>query len=232
MIEDDHELLPRIVEFVGLAENMSRRTILDEFTAEYEDWAIQACISKLVAKGKLVPLSNWDGHYRVAAHLKPIRKPTDHTNLGANSPAQKPKSEEVVVTSETGGQKGRKPARFELIPPEALEKVARAYGYGAEKYSDDNWRKGYDWSLSYGAMQRHLNAFWAGEDTDESGHPHLAHAAFHVLTLLVYSTQDHYRQFDDRPRPPEPARQWVSPVARAFEQLQKGLQRINDEGIS
>lgn len=65
---------------------------------------------------------------------------------------------------------------------------------------EDNWRLGYDWSLSYDALQRHLNAFWSGEDLDpESGLPHLAHAAFHVNALLVYSNRVFYDQFDDRP---------------------------------
>jgi hypothetical protein len=43
------------------------------------------------------------------------------------------------------------------------------------------------WSRVYDAVQRHLNAFWAGEDVDqESSLCHLAHAAFGLLTLLEY----------------------------------------------
>lgn len=95
---------------------------------------------------------------------------------------------EVRATDpDTGGQKGRKGARFDLIPPRALEQVAEVFGHGAEKYEDWNWRKGYPWSWSYASLQRHLSAFWGGETMDpESGMPHVAHAAWHCLVLLTF----------------------------------------------
>lgn len=106
--------------------------------------------------------------------------------------------EEVRITNAvTGAQKGRKDQRFELIPMDALGKIAEIYNFGSKKYEDHNWRKGYDWSLSYGAMMRHLGAFWEGEDTDpESGLPHMAHAGWHCLTLLTFM-QEH-PELDDR----------------------------------
>lgn len=107
---------------------------------------------------------------------------------------------EVRVTDPvTGGEKGQKAEQYSLIPTEALAHVARVYAYGAAKYDRDNWRKGYAWHLSYDAMQRHLNAFWGGEDLDpESGLPHLAHAVFHCMALLVYTGSDQYKDKDDR----------------------------------
>jgi hypothetical protein len=58
---------------------------------------------------------------------------------------------------------------------------------GATKYAPYNWRRGYDWSLSYGAMQRHLAAFWNGEDRDaESKLYHLAHARWHTGVLIEF----------------------------------------------
>jgi hypothetical protein len=105
--------------------------------------------------------------------------------------------EEVRVTSSTGGQKGKKLARFDLLPPEALRQVAELYGKGAEKYDDHNWRRGYDWSLSFGAMMRHAWAFWNGEEIDpETGCPHLTSVIFHALSLLTF--MDEQRGFDDR----------------------------------
>jgi len=107
------------------------------------------------------------------------------------------KSSEVRKTSKTGGQKGVKPEQYGLIPVAALRDVARVYGYGATKYAENNWRKGYSWRWTYDAMQRHLNAFWEGECLDpESGLPHLAHAAFHCLSLMTFCREQ--KRFDDR----------------------------------
>lgn len=109
--------------------------------------------------------------------------------------------EEVRVTSSTGGQKGSKGARYDLIPTAPLEALARHYGKGAAKYDQvngrDNWRNGYEWSLSYAALQRHLAAFWGGEDVDEeTGSAHLVAAAWHAFTLLEF--MEHYPDLDDR----------------------------------
>lgn len=98
-----------------------------------------------------------------------------------------PTSEVRMKDLTTGGEKGVKAERFDLIPVWPLEEVARAYGYGLSKYGESNWMKGYKWGYSYGACQRHLNAFWRGEDHDkESGLMHLAHAAWHCLALMWF----------------------------------------------
>jgi hypothetical protein len=108
-------------------------------------------------------------------------------------------AERVVTDPTTGGRKGKKPEEYALIPVGALAEIAKVYGFGARKYEPNNWRKGYAWSLSYSAMQRHLNAFWGGEETDpESKLPHLAHAAFHMMSLLTWSSDDKYKSLDDR----------------------------------
>jgi alpha-ketoglutarate-dependent taurine dioxygenase len=104
---------------------------------------------------------------------------------------------EVRTTSSTGGEKGMKPERYDLIPVEALASVARLYGEGAKKYSEHNWRKGYEWSKSYAALNRHLAEFWKGVDIDpETGQPHLAAVVFHAFTLLTFMEEQ--RDFDDR----------------------------------
>lgn len=109
-------------------------------------------------------------------------------------------SEEVRTTSSTGGQKGVKAERYDLLPKPGLDAIARVYAFGAEKYADHNWRKGYEWGKSYSALMRHMTAFWEGETNDpESGLPHIAHAGFHVLTLLTWlSEQGEGGEFDDR----------------------------------
>jgi Domain of unknown function (DUF5664)/Domain of unknown function (DUF4406) len=98
---------------------------------------------------------------------------------------------EERVTSATGGQKGRKLAELGGIDPQALLTLAEISGMGARKYSAFNYLLGYDWSLSFNAMQRHMLTFWAGQDNDdESGLPHVAHAAWHCLALLAFLQRD------------------------------------------
>jgi len=96
-------------------------------------------------------------------------------------------AERLITDPDTGGQKGQKPERYSLIPAEALAEVARVYGFGASKYEDNNWRKGYAWSLSLDALGRHIEAFRMGQSQDpESGLHHLAHAVFHLMTLMTF----------------------------------------------
>ena len=99
----------------------------------------------------------------------------------------------------TGGEKGRKLAEYALIPPGPLADVAKVYGMGAKKYAPRNWEQGYDWSLSFSALQRHAWLHWSGEDLDpESGLPHLAHVVFHCFSMLEWAST--HPELDDRPR--------------------------------
>lgn len=108
-------------------------------------------------------------------------------------------ADEVRITSETGGQKGSKPARFDLIPPHQLWRLAEHYGFGAAKYSDDNYRKGYDWKLSIAALERHLSLFKQGEDYDEeTGSLHIIAVAWHAFTLAEFF--DTHPEYDTRLR--------------------------------
>lgn len=107
-------------------------------------------------------------------------------------------TEQRVVDPDTGGEKGMKDVRIHAIPWEGLAELGRVYAFGEEKYADYNFRKGYKWSLSFDALQRHLWSWWAGEDTDpESGHHHLAHVTWHGFTLLLFAITG--KGNDDRP---------------------------------
>lgn len=102
-----------------------------------------------------------------------------------------------VVDPVTGGEKGSKQCQIGAMDPMALMQVGMVAGFGTEKYARYNFAKGYRWSLSFDAMQRHLLAFWNGENIDpESKLPHLAHACWHCLTLMTFSLRG--RGTDDR----------------------------------
>lgn len=82
--------------------------------------------------------------------------------------------------------------RFDLLPPDALEEIAKSFTYGAEKYEERNWEKtGFDWHRLYSAAQRHLNSFWSGENDDkESKCNHLACACANIMMLLSHSLRN------------------------------------------
>lgn len=90
--------------------------------------------------------------------------------------------------------------RTDLIPPECIEAVAWIYTFGAKKYDDNNWRKGMKFSRVYGAVQRHLLAWYRGEDNDpETGKSHMWHAMWGCITLAYYMLYySVYKKFDDR----------------------------------
>jgi len=117
-------------------------------------------------------------------------------------------SGEVRVTDPTtGGQKGSKLAEFAMIPPKPLWELAEHFGKGAQKYSSNNWCKGYKWSYSYSALQRHLNQFWSGEDIDpETNSKHMIAAAWHCLALAWF--MDNRKSLDNRPTMENMEKEW------------------------
>jgi hypothetical protein len=75
---------------------------------------------------------------------------------------------------------------YGLLPPLALEEVAKVLTVGAQKYSRENWRFVDDGPRRYfDALQRHVWAWKRGETLDpETGLSHLAHAGCCLMFLL------------------------------------------------
>ena len=117
---------------------------------------------------------------------------------------KKRKCQEVEEVVETGGRKndGGK-LRYDLDSVPATRQRVEVLTHGAEKYGDRNWEQGIKYSRIYAALQRHLTAFWDGEDTDqESGLSHLAHASCELMFLQHFVTESdnpEYAELDDRP---------------------------------
>lgn len=111
-------------------------------------------------------------------------------------------AETRVVDPTTGGAKGQKLARFDMIPPDVLIELAEHFGKGEAKYpSDDtglpNWQRGYNWRLSVAALNRHIKQFEDGEDADvETGSSHLIAAMWHLIALRWF--QKHSKGTDYR----------------------------------
>lgn len=110
-------------------------------------------------------------------------------------------SDHVNVAQTTGIKHDTGKLPLHLVPIEAIEEVAKVLAFGADKYTDWNWAKGFKWSRLYSASLRHLYAHMRGEDKDpETGLSHLAHCACNLL-FLVYHEQHKLGQDDRHPRP-------------------------------
>ena len=90
--------------------------------------------------------------------------------------------------------------RMELLPPNALEEIAKVFTFGANKYEEWNYIKGEGLSYSrvYGAALRHLNAWYKGELTDkETNESHLAHAGCCIMMLMEL---EKFKNKNDKPK--------------------------------
>lgn len=89
-------------------------------------------------------------------------------------------------------------ARIDLIAPEMLFGTADILAFGAAKYSERNWEKGMSWSRPFGALMRHMWAWWSGEQIDpETGKSHLWHASCCLMFLIAFEARK--SGTDDRP---------------------------------
>jgi len=87
---------------------------------------------------------------------------------------------------------------YDLIAPELLEATADVLKFGATKYGPRNWERGMLWSRPFGALMRHMWAWWRGESIDEeTGKSHLHHAACCLMFLIAY--EERKIGEDDRP---------------------------------
>ncbi len=75
--------------------------------------------------------------------------------------------------------------RFDLIPPSALIRLAGVYERGAEKYGDNNWRKGMPFSRFVDSATRHLMQWRFNEENDfPQDEDHLAQAVWNLMAIM------------------------------------------------
>jgi len=88
-----------------------------------------------------------------------------------------------------------------LVPPVATHYLALAFKDGAVKYGPYNWREHMvSASVYYGAMRRHMDAWWDGEDVS---HDALVHHLGHVMACcaILLDAESVGKLNDDRPLP-------------------------------
>lgn len=84
--------------------------------------------------------------------------------------------------------------RFDLITPFGLERLARWYELGAQKYSDRNWEKGIPFSRYFDSAMRHMNKYMMGMKDED----HLAAACWNLLAIMHHE-QLGEKHLDDLP---------------------------------
>ena len=91
--------------------------------------------------------------------------------------------EPITTTNEAKHDQGK--VRPTLVPSSLVLAVAKIREYGCEKYHDpDNWKQ-VEPQRYRDALYRHLLAYFNGEELDEeSGLPHLHHAACNIAFLI------------------------------------------------
>lgn len=76
-------------------------------------------------------------------------------------------------------------AQWHLLPIEQVSKIVDVLTHGAQKYGPENWKNLADFeNRYYAAAMRHLVAWRSGEQFDESGLSHLAHATTNLVFLM------------------------------------------------
>lgn len=103
------------------------------------------------------------------------------------------------MTKSEGRKDDSEKLRYDLIPASTLHALATILTFGATKYGDRNWEKGLAWGRVFGALMRHLWAWWNGENVDlETRKSHLWHAQCCLSFLIEYETS--HPKLDDRPK--------------------------------
>ena len=116
------------------------------------------------------------------------QSPTER--LASDSKAGRPKgNSRKIVTHTDGGKREHIPERYDLLPERALRLVAKAFGEGAEKYGDNNWRKLPDKVILNHALS-HVVQYMCGDRSE----PHMSHAAANLLMLANKEVEDEGRE--------------------------------------
>lgn len=85
-----------------------------------------------------------------------------------------------------------------LLSWPAIKEIVKVLEFGAKKYSAWNWSNGLSFTQTFESMQRHLLAWYTGEDKDpETGLSHMAHVLCNAMFLMHFILFKTGR--DDRP---------------------------------
>src|SRR5688572_11453995 len=87
--------------------------------------------------------------------------------------------QDEIITNSAGGKQSKVSGRFDLLPPHALDRIARILEAGAEKYGEWNWRNIPSKDHLNHAIN-HLFKYIADDQSED----HLGNAGCRILFLL------------------------------------------------
>ena len=74
--------------------------------------------------------------------------------------------------------------RYDLLPPEAIEAIAKRFEYGAKLHGENNYQLGIPNSSFFDSALRHLFQAMAGDESED----HLAASATNIC-MLIYNRE-------------------------------------------
>lgn len=160
---------------------------LDELEQERRQYRAQNPMPPRMASGGIVPKGVT---YQLTVDDTPLLRRLGHESIPPLWP-----TDETNPKDRYGDAK----PPLHLVPAPLAIFVSKVMQLGAKKYGAFNWRKKkVKASVYVGAAQRHLAAYFDGEDVDpESGQPHPAHVAACMGILLDAKATGNL--IDDRP---------------------------------
>ena len=91
--------------------------------------------------------------------------------------------------------------RFDLIPAYPMERLAKHYEAGAQKYAERNWEKGIPLKRFLNSLERHLNKFKDGDRSEDHLAAVLWNAAGYIWTERALARHDLPPELKDVPWP-------------------------------
>lgn len=171
--------------------------IRQENAAEERANGVQAALEALANEPGPNPEDFVPSHFRESTTGKVPREPLTFWSAPQGWPLEAAPAQSKV---EAGSKFDAGKCRMELLPPEFLIGTANVLTFGAAKYGDRNWEKGMSWSRPFGAMMRHMWAWWGGKTATkesflmgeldiETGMSHLWHASCCLAFLVAYEAR-------------------------------------------
>ena len=99
--------------------------------------------------------------------------------------------EKTIYNTGASRSADAKGVRYDLVPAEGIEAVAKAMYVGSIHHGDHNWKKGLKHSVYINHALRHINLYMQGKD----GEDHIGHALANLM-MLVWNSK-HLPEFND-----------------------------------